>query len=332
MFASILTMLGSQTFWTALAAIGAIVTLYFIYRQIAITKNITAYEFLRKEDDRFTSQEMRADRARLAKLLISCPDKYPDIDECADYVIGFFEDLGLLLRKKIAPEHFVWTMNCYYVLRYWEVTKHFIEWARRECDDPTYYSEFEYLYGRMLKFEGRRIKKKVEFSKTELRKFLEDELQIKLRPFQFSDLDPILQIEKSSFDEVDAYKMPDFLNLYKEYPEGFIVAEQLGQVVGYGIGYISNNTGELDSIAVDPNFRRLGIGQKLILFILQSFREKDVTTVTAEVRTTNEPAIRFHEKLGFRIGETLKQYYADGGNAYLLRMDIKDERRLREQN
>ena len=74
----------------------------------------------------------------------------------------------------------------------------------------------------------------------------------------------------------------------------FIVAEQGGQVVGYIIVSISNGNGEIDSLAVDPNFRRLGVAKKLGLSALENFREKGISTAIAQVRTTNEAAILFY--------------------------------------
>ena len=67
-----------------------------------------------------------------------------------------------------------------------------------------------------------------------------------------------------------------------------------GQVAGYIIVSISNGNGEIDSLAVDTNFRRLGVAKKLGLSALENFREKGISTAIAQVRTTNEAAILFY--------------------------------------
>ena len=67
-----------------------------------------------------------------------------------------------------------------------------------------------------------------------------------------------------------------------------------GQVAGYIIVSISDENGEIDSLAVDPNFRRLGVAKKLVLSALENFREKGISTAIAQVRTTNEAAILFY--------------------------------------
>lgn len=320
----------SGTFWAAVAAIGTVSSLYFIYKQITNTRKAAAYEFLRREDDRFRSEKMLCERSNLAKILLLSPDNYNEIDIYADQIFDYFEDLGLILRKGLAPVYFVWAMNAYYVLRYWAVLAKFIQWVREDRNDPTYYCDFEYLHQRILKFEKKMTgKKKIEFTPNQLHKFLMEELKeeelklrVQARPFLLSDLDRIIEIEESSFSKAKAYPRSKFVELHKEHPEGFLVADILGEVVGYIIGYISDKIGEIDSVAVDPTFRHLGIGRKLTDFILEEFRERGIKTCSLEVSTTNEPAIHFYESTGFQIVKTLKGYYSDNSDAYLMRMNI----------
>lgn len=170
-----MTILGTETFWTALGAIGAIVALYFIYKQLAYAKNIAALEFLLKLWERFSSLEMRKSRRKLAEVLINNPNDYVKIDELADDILRFFECLGLMVRKKTIPEDLAWQMNCYYVLRYWDVLSKYITWVRKKYNDLTYYSEVEHLHRKMLRLEERIVGKKITLQPSELQGFLEDE-------------------------------------------------------------------------------------------------------------------------------------------------------------
>ena len=303
-----------------MAAIG---TLFLIYKQLAASRDVAAYEFLRREDDKFSSKEMRRDRSKLAMILFLRPTDFEEIDIYADDILGYFEDLGLMLRKGLAPQYFVWTMNCYYVLNYWTVLTEYIEWARKDKDDQTYYSEFEYLYKKMFKLEKKLTKKKtIKFAQDECREFLKEELCIRLRPFLLSDLDRIMGIEEVSFTKAEAYSKSQFEYLHKEHSEGFFVVEILDEVAGYVIGYISNSVGEFDSLAVDPHFRHLGIAKRLVEHILKSFKNKGIETCSAEVRTTNVAAVSFYKKMGFEIKQTLENYYEDGSDACLIKMTL----------
>jgi ribosomal-protein-alanine N-acetyltransferase len=58
-----------------------------------------------------------------------------------------------------------------------------------------------------------------------------------------------------------------------------------------------------------PNFRRQGIGEKLLREIEEIFRQKKVKASALEVREDNVPAIALYRKLGYdKIGR-LKNYY-----------------------
>lgn len=174
---SILNIIRSQTFWTAAGAFGTIFTLYLIYKQIAAAKNVSAYEFLRREDDRFCSSKMCQYRHDLAEILLITPNDYEKINEHADDVLSYFEDLGLLSRKKIAPIYFVWAMNSYYIIRYWAALEKHIKWIRKKYEDDTYYEDFERLYCCILKFEKRKNGKKIlKLSPDEIKEFLNEEL------------------------------------------------------------------------------------------------------------------------------------------------------------
>ena len=41
-----------------------------------------------------------------------------------------------------------------------------------------------------------------------------------------------------------------------------------------------------------------------------------------EVRTSNRSAIKMYEKLGFQIKSTLRAYYRDGEDAYLMALEF----------
>jgi ribosomal protein S18 acetylase RimI-like enzyme len=83
------------------------------------------------------------------------------------------------------------------------------------------------------------------------------------RRFVEHDMDRVLEIERSSFSEGIAYPRARFEELYKEHPTGCLVAEIQGEIVGYIIVYAKDGVGQLDSLAVDVAFRRLGSAKDL---------------------------------------------------------------------
>ena len=312
----------SQAFWEAIAAIGTIISLIFIYRQISNTKNVTALDFLLKEDARFRSPRMKRSRSNLAHILLSNPENYDGMSDYADDILDYFENLGMMLRKRIVDEDFLWTFKGYWILCYWTGLEKYVEWSRKRYHDGTLWSEFERLSGRISKVE---IKNNGEAGKSseEMLEFLEDdELHLQIEPMTLSCIDRIAEIERFSFNQSDAYTTQQFKELYEKHRGGFLIATILGEVVGYAVGYVENGIGLVDSIAVDQEFLRLGIGRKLLNSILEKIRTQGVTECCLQVRTTNSSAISFYEKMDFKTIETLKKYYGDGADAYLMKRSL----------
>ena len=100
------------------------------------------------------------------------------------------------------------------------------------------------------------------------------------------------------------------------------MAENQGKILGYIIAYNSSGNGDLDSIAIDPKYRKLGIGSQLVNYTIERFKKMGLKKVFLEVRTTNKKAISFFKKLGFEIKKMIKDYYRDKGNAYLMEKEI----------
>ena len=131
-----------------------------------------------------------------------------------------------------------------------------------------------------------------------------------IRPFSFSDLDSILQIENQSFPK-SPYDGTTFLNLHYLYPETFLVhintirGQKEEKILGY---VIFSQDGHVISIAVSPQYRRKGIGTQLLQRVMKTPR---IRKVWAEVRRSNQGAQAFYFKMGFRITDRVPNYYGN---------------------
>lgn len=78
-------------------------------------------------------------------------------------------------------------------------------------------------------------------------------------------------------------------------------------------GYIGSQSveGEADvmNVAVHPDFRRRGIAEELCRQLVSVLNERDVHSLTLEVRASNAPAIALYEKLGFTLVGRRPNYY-----------------------
>lgn len=78
-------------------------------------------------------------------------------------------------------------------------------------------------------------------------------------------------------------------------------------------GYIGSQSveGEADvmNVAVHPDFRRRGIAEELCRQLVSVLNERDVHSLTLEVRASNAPAIALYEKLCFTLVGRRPNYY-----------------------
>ena len=78
-------------------------------------------------------------------------------------------------------------------------------------------------------------------------------------------------------------------------------------------GYIGSQSveGEADmmNVAVHPDFRRQGVGAQLVVALEQALRQRQVYSLSLEVRASNAPARALYEKLGFRQVGCRPNYY-----------------------
>ena len=130
---------------------------------------------------------------------------------------------------------------------------------------------------------------------------------IKIRKCTQDDIPSIIKIESLSF------KYPYLSIVFYNYiGKNFYVGELNDRVVGYAIGDAKRHL--IVSIAVHPDYRRLGIGRALMNAILKNMHDYAIL----QVRMSNKEAIKFYKNLGFVEKELLKRYYIDGEDAILM--------------
>lgn len=78
-------------------------------------------------------------------------------------------------------------------------------------------------------------------------------------------------------------------------------------------GYVGSQTvlgwTDMMNIAVHPDYRRRGIGEKLVRALEEKLREQGSECLTLEVRASNESAKALYFKLGFTEVGRRKNYY-----------------------
>lgn len=145
----------------------------------------------------------------------------------------------------------------------------------------------------------------------------------KIRKFEPTDLPQILKIAKISFPKNRFYPKT-FQKYYQAYSEGFIVSEELGEVIGYIVSQLKNGAGEIVSLAVKPNFRQKGIGTELIKFLNDHFKTIGFREIFSQIPADNNTALSLFQNLDFRIIKTIKNYRKKKDNAFLMIKSISN--------
>jgi ribosomal-protein-alanine N-acetyltransferase len=65
-------------------------------------------------------------------------------------------------------------------------------------------------------------------------------------------------------------------------------------------------------IAVDPAWRRRGVGGRLVAACLESARGRGLSAAMLEVRRSNTEALKLYRKFGFQVAAARPGYYSDG--------------------
>ena len=154
----------------------------------------------------------------------------------------------------------------------------------------------------------------------------------KLRKFIPDDLQQVMQINRLCLPE--NYMDFFFMDLHQRFPETFIVAEESGEIVGYimcrievglasfGLGGLIRK-GHVVSIAVLPEGRRKGVAQELMTKAMEGMRHYKAKLAYLEVRVTNDPGVALYRKLGFEASRTLRGYYSDGEDAFVMTRKLR---------
>lgn len=92
------------------------------------------------------------------------------------------------------------------------------------------------------------------------------------------------------------------------------------ELAGYIAVAVQAAIGEMEvyNIAVAEQYRRNGIGKKILALSMAAAARNGVTTAFLEVRRTNVPAIALYESLGFVQTGVRKGYYPDTGEDALV--------------
>ena len=132
------------------------------------------------------------------------------------------------------------------------------------------------------------------------------EVPVELRTMVHDDIAQVADIERRS------YEFPWSHGVFRDcLLAGYhcIVIEREERAVGYSILSIAAGEAHILNLCVDPKFRQLGYGERLLEEILERAGNAEVGEVFLEVRPSNSKAIALYNKKGFRQVASRPAYY-----------------------
>ncbi len=139
-----------------------------------------------------------------------------------------------------------------------------------------------------------------------------------LRPMQEADLRQVLHIERRSF--TIPWSDATFRGLLRRQSTALLVAERVGEVVGYAVLWFAADEAELGDMAVLPEARRRGLGRWLLDGALAEAARRGAKRVYLEVRESNTAARSLYERAGFETAGTRADYYSEPKEDAILMM------------
>ena len=130
------------------------------------------------------------------------------------------------------------------------------------------------------------------------------------------DFGPALKLDRQSFGP-DAWTVLDYSMVFSSPSVKKFTATVTGKFAGFAAAEkpSKNSPASLMTIAVCPEYRRMGIGAALLEKCEQAFPGEDFSLY---VDVDNENAIRLYKKGGYRETGMIPAYYMNGHDALVM--------------
>lgn len=145
-----------------------------------------------------------------------------------------------------------------------------------------------------------------------------------IRPAVTTDIDELLRLENACFDH-DLLSRTDFRNALRASRSLVLVQADGDRLAAYALLRMKGRQGHLQSLAVDPEARRRGLGRALIAAAEEAAQARGARHMQLELREDNGAAEALYESLGYRHHGTWLAYYEDQSDAHCMQKLLATE-------
>lgn len=142
-----------------------------------------------------------------------------------------------------------------------------------------------------------------------------------LRSWKYEDILRISELERECFpDEPWSFKM--LASSFDSENFHGIIAEDGGEIVGYGGITVTCDAADIANVAVTEAFRHSGVGSAILGELLNTAKSFGAKKVFLEVRVSNSTAMALYLKNGFTGVYARTRYYSNGEDCLVMTKEL----------
>ena len=153
-------------------------------------------------------------------------------------------------------------------------------------------------------------------------------LKLRVEPMGLEDVPDVHRIEAQSFP----MPWPDYAfrqELQTNRLAHYLVVRSGNETVAYGGLWMLVDEAHITTFAVLPEWRRRGIGGRLMVALMDLALRQKARVMTLEVRLSNRPARALYGSFGFKPVGVRPRYYSDNGeDALIMTTDVLTDARM----
>ena len=147
-------------------------------------------------------------------------------------------------------------------------------------------------------------------------------MKVLIRKMTAADVPIVAQLDRMSF----SMSWPEHAFYYEVKDNSaarcFVAETEDQKVVGMIVSWVILDELHIATLAVHPDYRRQGIGERILTKALQDGHDAGTRYALLEVRAGNEAAQNLYRKFGFKaVGRRPKYYKDNGEDAVLMNLD-----------
>ena len=149
-------------------------------------------------------------------------------------------------------------------------------------------------------------------------------MSVLLRRATVDDLDAVMRLERTTFAD-DAWPVEAMRREIASPHTHYLVAVDDAahdEVLAYAGLLVGGEQGDIQTIAVAPAARGMGLGRGLMHALITEARRRGIATLFLEVRADNPIARNLYRSLGFEEIGVRPRYYRHGIDAIMMRLAV----------